>query len=143
MRTPRRRRGLLSEPGRGFCQYLALFAQHAVLTPQPGEFLTLGGGQAIAAQTLIECGLFDPFPNGVGRGLELARQLVDAAPGTRQLDNPAPILRSIWLMCAWHWIFSFLFSPPRSTKPGQLQYEEDFLGFSYGYRPGRSPHAAL
>jgi len=22
-------------------------------------------------------------------------------------------------------------------------YEEDFLGFSYGFRPGRSPHDAL
>ena len=22
-------------------------------------------------------------------------------------------------------------------------YEEDFLGFSYGFRPGRSPHHAL
>ena len=22
-------------------------------------------------------------------------------------------------------------------------YEEDFLGFSYGFRPGRSPHGAL
>jgi len=22
-------------------------------------------------------------------------------------------------------------------------YEEDFLGFSYGFRPGRSPHQAL
>jgi hypothetical protein len=22
-------------------------------------------------------------------------------------------------------------------------YEEDFLGFSYGFRPGRNPHVAL
>jgi retron-type reverse transcriptase len=28
------------------------------------------------------------------------------------------------------------------TVLGQI-YEEDFLGFSYGFRPGRSQHAAL
>src|ERR1700730_8454399 len=39
MRTPRRRRpGLLSEPGRGFCQYLPLFTQHPYLAAQPIEF---------------------------------------------------------------------------------------------------------
>jgi hypothetical protein len=45
MRTPRgRRAGLLSEPGRGFCKYLAFFAQDAVLAPQTVEFLALTGG---------------------------------------------------------------------------------------------------
>ncbi len=26
---------------------------------------------------------------------------------------------------------------------GSGHYEEDFLGFSYGFRPGRGPHDAL
>ena len=37
----------LREPGRGFCQYLALLAQPAVLTPEPPQLLALGTGQAV------------------------------------------------------------------------------------------------
>jgi hypothetical protein len=45
MRTPlRRHAGLLSEPGRGFCQDLAFFAQDPILAPQAIEFLPLAGG---------------------------------------------------------------------------------------------------
>jgi retron-type reverse transcriptase len=47
---------------------------------------------------------------------------------------------------------------PKVGKPGELEdkivqratvevmsaiYEQDFLGFSYGFRPGRSPHQAV
>jgi hypothetical protein len=67
MRTPRwRRAGLLSEPGRSFCQYLALFAQDAVLVAQAVEFLAFAGGQAVTAQTLIERGLLDPLADRIG-----------------------------------------------------------------------------
>jgi hypothetical protein len=82
MRTPLgRRAGLLSEPGRGFCQYLPLFTQYPVLTAQPIEFLTFARGQTVAAQTFIECRLLDPLSDGLGAGLELARQLAGAAAG--------------------------------------------------------------
>jgi hypothetical protein len=74
MRTSlRRRAGLLSEPGRGFYQYLALFIQYPILPAQPIEFLAFARGQAVAAQTFIERGLLDPLPDGLGGGLELAR----------------------------------------------------------------------
>ena len=67
MRTPLgRRTGLLSKPGRGFCQYLTLFAQYPVLPPQPNELFALGGGQAIVAQTLVERRLLTPFADRIG-----------------------------------------------------------------------------
>jgi hypothetical protein len=67
MRTPLgRRAGLLSKPGRGFCQDLALFAQYPVLPPPPSELFALGGGQAITAQTLVERRLLDPFADRIG-----------------------------------------------------------------------------
>src|SRR5487761_983248 len=115
MRTPRRRRpGLLSEPGRGFGKYLALFAQHPVLAAQPVELFALAGGQAIAAQAFVECGLLDPFANGVGRGLKLARQLVDLPPRARQLDDSPPVFRRVWWMTSRHW------GPPCSFFPNTV-----------------------
>jgi hypothetical protein len=67
MRTPRgRRAGLLSEPGRGFCKYLAFFAQDAVLAAQPAKFLARTRGQAVAAQIFIQRRLLDPFAARVG-----------------------------------------------------------------------------
>src|ERR1700736_2458270 len=94
-----------------FCQYLALSAQHPVLPPQPREFLALARGQAVAAQPFIKRCLLDPFADRIGRGFELARQLVDAAPGARQLDDPAPVFRRIWWMGSWHWGLLLPFSP--------------------------------
>jgi retron-type reverse transcriptase len=32
---------------------------------------------------------------------------------------------------------------PAAVEVLNAVYEEDFLGFSYGFRPGRSPHDAL
>src|SRR6516162_2602574 len=111
MRTPlRRRTGLLSKPGRGFCQYLALFAQYPVLTPQPMEFLALGRDQA----AVIERRLLDPFADRVRRGLQLARQLLDATPRARQLDDSAPVFRCIGWMGSWHW------GTPSSFLPNTL-----------------------
>src|SRR5208282_3621949 len=121
MRTPRRRRaGLLSEPGRGFCQYLPLFTQHPVLPAQPIEFLAFGRGQTIAAQTLIEFCLPDPLADRLDRGLEFARQRRDAAAGSRQLDDSTPFRCVCW-MRSGHWVLLLPFSPTPSTRTGQLQ----------------------
>src|ERR1700730_5284091 len=81
MRTPRRRRpGLLSEPGRGFCQYLPLFTQHPYLAAQPIEFFALGRGQAVAAQSFTEPSLLDPLADRLNCRFEFTRQRRDAAP---------------------------------------------------------------
>jgi hypothetical protein len=53
---------------RGFCQYLAFFPQHTVLTAQLIKLLAFASGQAIAAQTVIQRRLFDPLANRLGRG---------------------------------------------------------------------------
>src|SRR6202035_4960166 len=71
-------------------------------TPQPREFLALGRGQAVATQPVIEQCLLDPFADRVSRGFVLARQLVDATSGARQLDDSAPVFRRIWWMGSWH-----------------------------------------
>src|SRR6202521_3480377 len=121
MRTPRRRRaGLLSEPGRGFCQYLPFFTQHPVLPAQPIEFLPFGRGQTIAAQTLIEFCLPDPLADRLDRGLEFARQCRDAAAAVRQLDDSTPVFRCICWMRSGHWVLLLPFSPTPSTRTGQL-----------------------
>src|SRR5216684_5884903 len=121
MRTPRRRRpGLLSEPGRGFCQYLPLFTQHPYLAAQPIEFFALGRGQAVAALTLIEFCLFDPLADRLHCGLKLARQRRDAAAATRQFNDSTPLFRCVWWMGSGHLENSFSLSPTPSTKLGQL-----------------------
>jgi hypothetical protein len=66
------------------------FAPRALLTAgeragaqtsaQPIELFALAGGQAVAAQAFIERRLLDPFPDRVGRGLELSCELVDLSP---------------------------------------------------------------
>jgi hypothetical protein len=79
------------------------------------------GGEAVAAQAVIQPRLFDPLANRLGRGLELARQLADTAAGPCQLDDAPPILRRVWLMRSRHLGNLLLFSPTPSTKSGQLQ----------------------
>src|SRR6202165_6144186 len=82
------------------------------------ELLALGRGQAVAAQTFIERCLLDPFPDRVGRGLELARQLIDATPRARQLDDAAPVFGRIWWMCSWHGEPPLLFLPNTVHESG-------------------------
>src|ERR1700680_214543 len=82
------------------------------------ELLALGRGQAVAAQTFIERCLLDPFPDRVGRGLELPRQLIDATPRARQLDDAAPVFGRIWWMCSWHGEPPLLFLPNTVHESG-------------------------
>src|SRR3984893_19326731 len=97
MRTPRRRRpGLLSEPGRGFCQYLPLFTQHPYLAAQRIEFFAFGRGQAVAAQSFIESSLLDPLADRLNGRFEFTRQRGDAAPAACQFNDSTPVFRRIW-----------------------------------------------
>src|SRR5258708_7141541 len=122
MRTPRRRRtGLLSEPGRGFCQYFPLFAQHPYLAAQPIEFFALGRGQAVAAQSFIESSLLDPLADRLNCRFEFTRQRGNAAPAARQFNDSTPVFRCVWWMGSGHLENSFSLSPTPSTKLGQLQ----------------------
>src|SRR6202051_1155673 len=125
MRTPRRRRpGLLSEPGRGFCQYLPLFTQHPYLAAQPIEFFALGRGQAVAAQSFIESSLLDPLADRLNCRFEFTRQRGDAAPAARQFNDSTPVFRCVWWMGSGHLENSFSLSPTPSTKLGQLQFAQ-------------------
>ena len=101
-----------------FCEYLALFAQYPVLAPEPIELFVLGRRQSVGAQTFIERSLLDPFADRIGRWLELARQLVDAPPGARQLNDSAPVLRRVRWMGSWHWGASFFLSPNTVHETG-------------------------
>src|SRR6202040_1588353 len=122
MRTPRRRRtGLLSEPGRGFCQYLPLFTQHPYLAAQPIEFFALGRGQAVAAQSFIESSLLDPLADRLNCRFEFTRQRGDAAPAARQFNDSTPVFCCVWWMRSGHLENSSSLSPTPSTKLGQLQ----------------------
>src|SRR6202011_2225980 len=122
MRTPRRRRpGLLSEPGRGFCQYLALFAQHPYLAAQPIEFFALGRGQAVAAQSFIESSLLDPLADRLHCRFGFTCQPGNTAPAARQFNDSTPVFRCVWWMDSGHLENSFSLSPTPSTKLGQLQ----------------------
>src|SRR5208283_3188983 len=117
MSTPRRRRtGLLSEPGRGFCQDLALFTEDPVLAAQAVEFLALAGAQAIAAQTFIQCGLLDPLADRIGGWFELARQLLDLSLGPRQFDDAPPVFQRVLRMGWSHWGISFFPSPQHRLR---------------------------
>src|SRR3984957_15823544 len=125
MRTPRRRRtGLLSEPGRGFCQYLPLFSQHPYLAAQPIEFVALGRGQAVAAQSFIESSLLEPLADRLNCRLEFTRQRGDAAAATRQFNDSTPVFRCVWWMGSGHLENSFSLSPTPSTKLGQLHLRQ-------------------
>src|SRR3981081_4348474 len=122
MRTPRRRRtGLLSEPGRGFCQYLPLFTQHPYLPAQPMEFFALGRGQAVATQSFIESSLLDPLADRLNCRFEFTRPRGVAAPAARQFNDSTPVFRCVWWMRSGHLENSFSLSPTPSTKLGQLQ----------------------
>ena len=57
------------------------------------------------------------------------------------MDSAMEILRMVTTAC-WTILSSKAATPNGRGRPSQI-YEEDFLGFSYGFRPGRSQHQAL
>src|SRR5262249_17942072 len=58
---------------------------------------------AIPAAALVPRGLHHPVPDGVGRGLELARQLLGALPAAHQLNQPVAELCRIRSTGPRHW----------------------------------------
>ncbi len=80
MRRPGRHRiGLPSEPGRGFCQDLALHPQPAVVTPQLRQLLALDRAQAVLPLPRVQIGLLHPAQHRVRRDPELLGDLARAA----------------------------------------------------------------
>ena len=69
---------LPSEPGRGFCQYLAPLAQLTILTPQPPQLLVLATGQAAISAAGVSIGLVDPIAEA---------QFVSRRHGSRMLPD--------------------------------------------------------
>jgi retron-type reverse transcriptase len=66
---------------------------------------------------------------GAYRATPVRRAYV-STPDGRQRPLGVPALEDKIVQCVTAWIFSVL-------------WEEEFLGFSYGFRPGRSSHHAL
>ena len=120
-RPGRDRAGLPSEPGRGFCQYLAFLAQPAVLAPEPSQLLALGTGQAVMRAALVTVGLADPVADRLGGWLELPSQLLRRAARANQLDHLLP--EPGWIGGRVSDIVdSFPTTDQVSTKTGQVQY---------------------
>src|SRR5947209_3625595 len=71
-RPGRYRAGLPCEPGRRFCQDLALLTQLAVLTAQTGHLSPLRLRKPIIAAASTTFGLAHPIPDRLRRWLELA-----------------------------------------------------------------------
>src|SRR5208337_959166 len=82
--------------------YLALFAQHPVLAPQPGKLLPLLAGQPIEATAPIALRLRHPVANRLGGRLELLREIVRTTPCAHQLHHSAPVFRRIPCMTLGH-----------------------------------------
>jgi hypothetical protein len=72
-------------------------------------FLAASGGA-------VDC--FCWMPDRLGGGLKLARQLSDAATGTRQLDDSPPVFRRIRLMGSWYRGSSLPFIPNTVYETG-------------------------
>src|SRR6266487_6651997 len=83
------------EPGRGFFQYLPLFAKRTVLATELDQLSAFLGRQPVAALAFVEIGLADPVPDRLRGGLELPGQFFGALAGTDQLDQAAAELRRI------------------------------------------------
>lgn len=79
--------GLLSEPGRGFCQYLAFFAQLSVLTAKLAQLLTFSAGEAIVTLAVIAIGLGHPVANGWSGGFTLLGEFGRGSSRSDQFDD--------------------------------------------------------
>src|SRR6476619_5397398 len=74
-----RRVGLPCEPGRGFCQDLALELELAVLTAQLAQPLALSTAEHIVAHASVSLRLGSPATNSLRRALKFPRELVGIA----------------------------------------------------------------
>ena len=115
------RSGLPSEPGRGFCHYLAFNAQLLHLSAQLPDLLSFLRCQAVATYALVEVGLANPVTDGLPRWLKLAGEFVRAAASSHQLDHLTSKLGWVWRSRLRQGELLSLSKGEVSTKPGQLQ----------------------
>ena len=94
------RYGLLSKPGRGFCQDVPFFAQAPNLPTQPTQLLSLRSARPIPATPLVTVGLHDPVADHLCGRLELSGQLLRTASGSNQLNHLTPQGRRVRRSCS-------------------------------------------
>lgn len=94
---PRRHRVALSKPGRGLCQDISLLSKLAILPAKAAKLLALLAGYTVIATAAITVGLLDPAMDRRSARFELARQILNAAPGSCKGNNLFPELRRIWV----------------------------------------------
>jgi hypothetical protein len=87
--------GLLSEPGRGFCQYLAFFTQLPILTTELAQFLSFGAGEAIVTLAVIAVGLGHPVADRLSGEFELLSKFSRGSSSPRQFDDLVAIFKRI------------------------------------------------
>src|SRR5205085_1895916 len=79
--------------------------QLLVLTPQPGQLITLECGQTrsrLLPAALVSVSLGDPRANGVAAWLKLAGKIVRITSSTDEVDHLSAKLRRIRWTCSWH-----------------------------------------
>ena len=84
------------------CQDFPFKAKLLVLASQTSKLLAFGRGQPVLATALVQISLFEPIPDGLRRGLELAGQFLGAAASSNQLDDLLPVFRRIRWMRSPH-----------------------------------------
>jgi hypothetical protein len=94
--------GLLSEPGRGFCQDLAFFTQAAIFSAQDAQFLSFCSRSSVLALSLVTIGLGDPVADGLSRGLKLLRKLLGSPSGSNEFYHLVAKFEWIGGMGSWH-----------------------------------------
>src|SRR6478735_6776723 len=83
------------EPGRGFCQDLALELELAHLTAQLAQLLALGAADSVCALAFVAIGLCQPVADGLCTRLELLGQFIRTSPCTHQSYQLTAKLRRI------------------------------------------------
>jgi hypothetical protein len=58
---------------------------------QTSKLLAFRSGQPVLATALVKIGVLEPIPDGLGRGLELAGQLLGTAASSNELDDLLPV----------------------------------------------------
>ena len=88
-----------------FDRNVALQPQLLVLTPKPGQLITLGRrqtGSHLLPTPLVSVSLGDPRTNGVAARLKLAGKIVRITASTDEVDHLSAKFRRIRWACSWH-----------------------------------------
>jgi transposase InsO family protein len=87
----------------------------------------------------VAISLLNPAPDAILRRLEFSRQLGDRSPGSRQLDDPLPVLLRIRWSTLWH---RKLLSPPGYSPKRSGVYETGATSVRERRDQLRHPHYA-